>query len=99
MAASLTAMKSAYELAMERLSKSAPSQTLTAAQKAEIAEIDSLCTSKVAQAELAFRDELTAAESAGDFAKAEELRQRFAYDKAKIEEEREAKKQRVRDGR
>ena len=34
-------MKSAYELAMERLEKKAPSTKLTDKQKADIAEIDS----------------------------------------------------------
>ena len=33
-------MKSAYELAMERLEKQAPSRTLTAAQKTEIADLE-----------------------------------------------------------
>jgi len=35
-------MKSAYELAMERLEKSSPSLSLTEDQKKEIAEMDSV---------------------------------------------------------
>ena len=42
-------MKSAYELAMERLNKSSPAIKLTAEQKKEIAELDSLYASKIAQ--------------------------------------------------
>jgi len=41
-------MKSAYELAMERLNKSAPSVKLTAAQKKELAELDSQYAAKIA---------------------------------------------------
>ena len=35
-------MKSAYELAMERLNKTAPTVKLNARQKAELAELDAL---------------------------------------------------------
>ena len=45
-------MKSAYELAMERLQKDAPSVPLNAEQRAQIAEIDSLYTAKIAEKEL-----------------------------------------------
>ena len=42
-------MKSAYELAMERLQKDAPSVPLNAEQRAQIADIDSLYTAKIAE--------------------------------------------------
>ena len=45
-------MKSAYELAMERLEKSAPTVTLTDEQKAQIAEIDSTYKARIAEKEL-----------------------------------------------
>mgnify|MGYP000063518141 CR=1 FL=1 len=45
-------MKSAYELAMERLSKSAPAKSLTARQKADLAELESLYKSRLAQLDL-----------------------------------------------
>jgi uncharacterized protein YecT (DUF1311 family) len=92
-------MKSAYELAMERLSKTEPARKLTAAQKAEIAEVDSQCTARLAQAELALKDELAAAAEQRDYEKADEARRRFSIDRAKIEEDREARKQRIRDGK
>jgi hypothetical protein len=92
-------MKSAYELAMERLSKSAPTKTLTAAQKAEIAEIDSIAIARIAQAELAVKDQVAEAEAKGDYYEVDEARRRFAVDRAKIEEERETKRERVRNGR
>ena len=45
-------MKSAYELAMERLEKASPSISLTADQKKEIAEIDSTYRAKIAEKEV-----------------------------------------------
>lgn len=91
-------MKSAYELAMERLSKSAPSKSLTAAQKSELADLESLYKSRLAQLDLRTQDELSAAREAGDFEKEETIRTHFQSEKAQIEAEREAKKERVRLG-
>ena len=48
-------MKSAYELAMERLGKSSPAVTLTGKQKAEIAELESRCKAKLAERERQLR--------------------------------------------
>ena len=45
-------MKTAYELAMERLKKTAPVMKLTAPQKKEIAELESKCKAKIAEREL-----------------------------------------------
>ena len=89
-------MKSAYELAMERLSKTAPATKLTAAQKAELAELDSIYAAKLAQEDLSTRESIQAAQAAGDAETVDLLRQRYAAEKAKIEAEREAKKDRVR---
>jgi hypothetical protein len=90
-------VKSAYEIAMERLGQSGAAKKLTAEQKARLAEIDSLYKSKIAQCELAFQNGLRAALDAGDVAKEELLRTRFAADREKLEGEREAKKNRVRE--
>jgi hypothetical protein len=91
-------MKSAYELAMERLSKTAPTKKLTDAQKAEIAEIDSIALARLAQAELAVQAQVAEAEAKADYYEVDEARRRFAIDKAKIEEDRETKRERVRNG-
>ena len=48
-------MKSAYDLAMERLEKNSPTHKLTEEQKASIAEIESICRSKIAERELLLR--------------------------------------------
>ena len=49
-------MKSAYDLAMERLEKQSPSLKLTDDQRAQIAEIESLYKSKMAEKELLLAD-------------------------------------------
>ena len=91
-------MKSAFELAMERLNKSAPAKKLTAAQKAEIADLDSLYKSKIAEQEIRFSEQISAAEAAGESDKAHELRQTLAAEKQKLSEQAEARKDRVRNG-
>ncbi len=48
-------MKSAYELAMERLEKNAPTVPLTDDQKRMIAEIDSIYTARIPEKELFLR--------------------------------------------
>ena len=45
-------MKSAYELAMERLGKTSPTVKLTTQQKKAIAELESKCAAKTAEREL-----------------------------------------------
>ena len=59
-------MKTAYELAMERLSKAAPATKLTGAQKKQLAELDSKYAAKIAEREIALRDEIAKAAAAGD---------------------------------
>ena len=90
-------MKSAYELAMERLNKTAPTVKLTAAQKAQIAELESSFAAKIAGREIAMKTEI--ANVANDFEKAEELRQKLAHDRKKLQAELEEKKESVRQGR
>lgn len=90
-------MKSAYELAMERLNKSAPSVKLTAAQKTQIAELESQIAAKIAGREIAMQSEI--ANAGGDYQKAEELRQQLAQDKKKFHAELEDKKESIRQGK
>jgi len=92
-------MKTSYELAMERLGKSSPSAKLTAAQKRELADIDSLYKSKIAEREIALRGDIEKAVFAGEEAVVEELRNRLNSERAKLEAECEAKKDRVRGAR
>ena len=88
-------MKSAYELAMERLNKAAPTVTLTAAQKAEIADLESQFAAKIAAREIALKAEI--AKVADDPAKTDELRDQLAHERKKLQTELEDKKFAVRE--
>jgi hypothetical protein len=90
-------MKSAYELAMERLSKTSPTVKLSAAQKQEIAELESQYAAKIAAREIALKSEITHA--AGEEEKEATLRDQLATDRRKLQAELEAKKERVRQGK
>ena len=90
-------MKSSYELAMERLNKNAPSTKLSAAQKKELAELDSKYAALIAGREIALNGEVASA--AGDFEKQESLRNQLAHDRKKLQAELEDKKEQVRQGR
>jgi hypothetical protein len=91
-------MKSAYELAMERLAKSDPSskKSLTAAQKARLAEIDRVHQGKIAEREIFLRQKLDTALAEGSADEADQIRQQIAAERTRIEEERDAEKDRVR---
>ncbi|MEP6822780.1 MAG: hypothetical protein ABI946_10570 [Chthoniobacterales bacterium] len=88
-------MKSAYELAMERLEKSAPSVSLTDEQKAQIAEIDSSFRAKIAEKELFLNDEIRKAKSLEE---AEGLKQQLTFEVRRLQEDCEAKKEKQRAG-
>jgi hypothetical protein len=89
-------MKSAYELAMERLNKQSPSIRLTAGQKKQIAELESKYKAKVAERELSLSDAIAAAAGQGKFEEMEKLQQQLAQDKRKLAEELEEKKEAAR---
>ncbi|MBA4136096.1 MAG: hypothetical protein C0518_02125 [Opitutus sp.] len=90
-------MKSAYELAMERLAKSDPSsRPLNAEQKARLAEIDRVYQGKIAEREIFLKQQLNAALAGQQFDEAEKVRKQIANEKARLEEERENEKERVR---
>ena len=89
-------MKSAYELAMERLNKTAPTIKLSDAQKKEIAELESQYAARLAAREIALKGEI--AQAAGDVEKEESLRDQLATERKKLQAELEDKKERVRRG-
>jgi hypothetical protein len=94
-------MKSAYELAMERLAKSDPagSAPLTAEQKSRLAEIDRVYKGKLAEREIFLKKQLDDAYAAQKFDDAEKIKQQMASERSRIEEEREEEKERVRRGK
>ena len=87
-------MKSAYEIAMERLNKTAPAAKLTARQKKELAELGSRYAAKIAEREIALNGEI--ARAADDFEKEESLRDQLVNERKKLQAELEEKKDRVR---
>jgi hypothetical protein len=89
-------MKSAYELAMERLEKTAPMRKLTAAQRNQLAELDSLYAAKFAELDLSFKDQIATTDAAGDGEKAGKLRQQWSQERRRLATELEAKKDRIR---
>ncbi len=89
-------MKSAYELAMERLQKNAPSVTLTTEQKAQIAEIDSTYRAKIAEKELFLKDQIRRAREGRDFGEADSLEKQLAVELRRLQEDCEEKKEKLR---
>jgi len=89
-------MKSAYELAMERLEKKAPSIALTPEQKAQIAEIDSTFKARLAERELFLKDQIAKAEQAGNLEEAESVRKQLSIELRRLEEEAETSKEKLR---
>lgn len=90
-------MKSAYELAMERLEKQSPTQKVTAAQKKEIADIESTCRAKIAEREVFLRDQIAKAEATGKYEELPDLEQQLAREIRRINDDAEAKKEKVRE--
>lgn len=95
--AKVTFMKSAYELAMSRLEQGSPTRTLTEEQKKALAEIDSEYDAKVAERKIFLEGEI--AKSAGDESAITSLRGQLTSEIASIEEKRESKKEKVRQGK
>jgi hypothetical protein len=89
-------MKSAYELAMERLAKSSPTVVLTDEQKNQLAEIDSTYKAKIAEKELFLRDEIRKAEAAGNFEEVEKLEAQLSSEVARLRQDCEARKEKQR---
>src|SRR5271170_689542 len=85
-------MKSAYELAMERLEKKAPTKKLTDKQKTRIAEINSLYGSKIAEKETFLQGEIVKEKAKGDLTAVAELQDQLAREVRRLHVEWEEKK-------
>lgn len=88
-------MKSAYELAMERLNQQhGKVSALTDAQKKALAEIDRRAMAKKAETEILYRDRLAAARARGDVAafatEEEQLRAELVRIRDRAEDEKAA---------
>ena len=89
-------MKSAYELAMERLEKASPSMSLSEDQKKEIAEVDSVYRAKIAEKEVFLKDQIRNARNAGNSEEAESLEKQLASEIRRLQKDCEAKKEKLR---
>jgi hypothetical protein len=89
-------MKSAYELAMERLAKGQPTVNLTGDQKKQLAEVDSTFKARIAEKDLFLKGEIQKAQSAGKFEEVESLEKQLASDIKRLQEDCEAKKEKLR---
>ncbi len=91
-------MKTAYELAMERLSKDAPSIKLTDDQKRRLAELESECVAKIADRELFLKGEIVKAIDKGDAEAVQQLEKQLVSDRKTLRTQCEEKKEQVRTG-
>ncbi|MEW6235778.1 MAG: hypothetical protein AB1656_10365 [Candidatus Omnitrophota bacterium] len=88
-------MKSAYELAMERLEKESPSPPpLTEEQKAALAEMDNKYLSKIAEVKILAERELK--ESWNNPEAQAKIQERLQTDIRRLEAERDEKKNEIR---
>ncbi len=90
----IPAMKSAYELAMERLEKESPQVAISEEKKQEIADIDSKYRAKIAERELFLQGKIAQANAEGDYDSAVQVEDELAREirslEARCEEEKEA---------
>jgi len=87
------AIKSAYELAMERMG-GAPLSKLTPEQKAKLAELDRVYLAKIAQVELDLKPKIAVAHDAEELQKLQDtLRTEIQKLRAKLEAEKDSVRQ------
>jgi hypothetical protein len=92
-------MKTAYELAMERLNKSAPRSKLTGEQKQRLAELDSRYAAQIAGREIALQSEMEKTAAAGNFEDHDKLQEQLLRERRTLQAELEEKKEQVRAGK
>ena len=89
-------MKSAYELAMERLQKASPSLSLTDKQKEELAALDSKYRAKIAEKELFLTGQIRKAQTEGKVDEIDSLEKQLASEVRRLQQECEAAKEKLR---
>ena len=92
-------MKTAYELALERLNKAEPAVKVTEEQKRRLAELDSLYAAKIAERELLVQGQIASAMEEGDSLALEQLQKQLVSDRKSLHFERDEKKEAVRQGK
>lgn len=89
-------MKTAYELAMERLGTKEPVRKLSEAHKKALAEIDSTFRAKIAERETFLGSKISMAKASGAGEEAGILQEELARDLRGIREDWERKKEQAR---
>ncbi|HJY53759.1 MAG TPA: hypothetical protein VKD89_07030 [Candidatus Udaeobacter sp.] len=89
-------MKSAYELAMERLQKASPSLSPSDEQKKGLAEIDSKYRAKIAEKELFLKEQIRKAQAVGKLEEIASLQKQLASEIRRLQDECETKKGKLR---
>jgi len=89
-------MKSAYELAMERLQKQQPTLMLTDEQKKQLAEIEATFKAKLAEKELFLKEQIRKAQNTGESEEVESLEKQLSSETRRLQKECEARKEKLR---
>ncbi len=92
-------MKSAYELAMERLAAEDPLASLSPEQKEAIAEIDRKYKAKLAEREVFLTGKIAEARATGDEVGAGEIEAELSRERRSLEARSEEEKEAVRQNR
>ena len=90
-------MKSAYELAMERLAKESPQESITDQQKQDIAEIEKKYSSKIAEREVFLKSKIQEAIATGEYEEAQQLEEELSREIRSLKSSSESEKNAVRD--
>ncbi len=89
-------MKSAYELAMERLEQDAPAIKLTDEQRTELADIEKRFQAKIAEKEVFLQGLIDKAEAEQNLGESAELRQQLTAEVSRLNADMEEAKEKVR---
>lgn len=92
-------MKTAYELAMERLNQQAAPAKLTDEQKRGLAELDAKYKAKLAEREIFLQGKIEQAQGQGDWEAIQQLETQLAGERKVIQAELEEKKEAVRNAK
>lgn len=90
-------MKSAYELAMERLQNEDPSASkpLTDEERKEIHGLENRYKAKIAEKEIFLKKQLEETRQKGDLPEAEKIEAQLQNERVRLEEELEAEKEKI----
>ena len=89
-------MKSAYELAMERLEKESPQESLTEEKKELISEIEKKYSAKIAEREVLLRSKIEESLSKGQIQDAQEIEDALNRELKSLRMRCESEKEEVR---